>query len=44
MKKTGVLWVVQVLLAAVFLFAGVVKLMMPAAVLQKQASISGEPA
>jgi hypothetical protein len=36
-KKTGVLWIIQGVLALLFLFAGGVKLVMPAADLTKQA-------
>ena len=38
---TYALWIVQGLLAAVFLFAGGVKLVMPIAELEKQAGMSG---
>src|SRR5262249_42349770 len=42
MKKINVLlWVIQALLAALFLFAGVMKLAMPIAVLTKQSPLPG---
>ncbi|HEY4734967.1 MAG: DoxX family protein [Gemmatimonadaceae bacterium] len=37
MKPTSRLWTVQIVLAALFLFAGVMKLLMPAAALEAQA-------
>ena len=40
-KRTIVLWVLQVLLAALFLFAGVMKLITPAQALAQQAHMPG---
>ena len=40
-RMNVVLWIVQTLLAALFLFGGITKLMMPAAELEKQAHMSG---
>ena len=39
-KWNVILWVVQALLAALFLFAGITKLMMPAQALEQQAHMS----
>jgi hypothetical protein len=36
------LWIIQALLAALFLFAGAIKLIMPIEELSKQAALSGE--
>ena len=41
MKKNAVLWIVQALLAAVFLFSGGAKLAMPAATLIEQGQATG---
>ena len=40
-RTTVLLWTAQVLLAALFVFAGVTKLMIPAAELEAQAQMSG---
>ena len=40
-KRTILLWVLQILLAVVFLLAGVMKLITPAATLAQQAHMSG---
>ena len=40
-KTNVVLWIIQVLLAALFLFAGGMKLIMPLAALEQQAHMSG---
>ena len=43
-KRTSIaLWVLQTLLAALFIFAGGMKLVMPIAVLTQQAPIPGAP-
>jgi uncharacterized membrane protein YphA (DoxX/SURF4 family) len=41
MKKNTVLWVVQVLLAALFVFSGIMKFVMPVEVMTKGSSLPG---
>ena len=41
-KINGLLWTVQALLAALFLFAGAMKLVVPIAALEAQSGMSGE--
>jgi uncharacterized membrane protein YphA (DoxX/SURF4 family) len=43
MTKNGTLWIIQALLALLFLFAGVSKLLMPAATLAKMAPMLSVP-